>query len=200
MNDATINDTDINSTGMNTDNLYQESPALNAQRTSPAMKPVAIYSARDPRRKSLFITALLSLMPGLGHTYVGYYQRGFIHFLIFGSTIALAVSEQMEGLEPLFATFIPFFWFFNQIDAVRRATFYNMSLEGVENMPLPDEMGGPTLGGSYVGGSALLIGGVIALSNTLFNLPLDWLENWWPMAPILLGAYLVYRAKQDEVQ
>ncbi len=61
-----------------------------------------------------------------------------------------------------------------------------------------DEMGGPPLGGSYVGGVALLIGGAVALSNTLFNLPRDWLEDWWPMAPIALGAYLVYRARMDE--
>ncbi|MDP1930747.1 MAG: DUF5668 domain-containing protein [Gammaproteobacteria bacterium] len=188
----------MNETTLHTENLYNDGTQNAASRSSPAIKPMPTYPSRDPRRKTIFLTVLLSLMPGLGHTYVGYYQRGFIHFAVFGSTIALASSGQMEGLAPLFATFIPFFWFFNQIDAVRRATFYNLSLEGVEDMPLPDEMNGPALGGSYVGGVALLIGGGVALSNTLFNLPLDWLEDWWPMAPIALGAYLVYRARMDE--
>lgn len=35
-------------------------------------------------------------------------------------------------------------------------------------------------------------------ANTLFNLPLEWLNDWWPMAPIALGAYLIYRARQDQ--
>lgn len=46
--------------------------------------------------------------------------------------------------------------------------------------------------------TALLAGGIIALSNTLFNLPLEWLNNWWPIAPILLGGYLIYRARQEQ--
>lgn len=200
MNDTTINDTAMNNTGINTDNLYQDIPEASAQRVAPTIKPVAMYSARDPRRKSLFLTILLSFMPGLGHAYVGYHQRGFVHFLIFFSTVSIVSSGELDNLMPLFGSFIPFFWFFNQIDAVRRATFYNLALEGVENMPVPDELTTPSLGGSYVGGVALLVGGVMALSNTLFNLPLEWLEDWWPMAPIAFGAYLVYRAKQDEAQ
>lgn len=190
----------MNDTTLQTDNHYQDSAEAVARKNAPTGKSAPVYSARDPRHKSLFITVLLSLMPGLGHTYVGYYQRGFVHFFIFGSTIALASSGQIDGLTPLFATFIPFFWFFNQIDAVRRATFYNLALEGMQDMPLPDEMAGPSFGGSYVGGGALLLGGILALSNTLFNLPLDWLEDWWPIAPIALGAYLVYRARKDEMQ
>lgn len=195
-----MNDTTINDTQMHTENFHQESAEPGAQRNIPRIKPVAMYSARDPRRKSLFLTILLSFMPGLGHAYVGYQQRGFVHFLIFFSTVAIVSSGELDNLMPLFGSFIPFFWFFNQIDAVRRATFYNLALEGVENMPVPDELTPPSVGGSYVGGVALLVGGVLALSNTLFNLPLIWLEDWWPMAPIAFGAYLVYRAKQDEAQ
>lgn len=104
-------------------------------------------------------------MPGLGHAYVGYHQRAFIHFLIFGATVSIVSSDQLDDLMPLFGSFIPFFWFFNQIDAVRPATFYNLALEGVQDMPLPDEMAGPSFGSSYVGG----------------------------------GAYLVYRARKDEM-
>ena len=34
--------------------------------------------------------------------------------------------------------------------------------------------------------------GVVLLSHTLFNVPLDWLEKWWPAAFIAVGAWLVY--------
>ena len=34
--------------------------------------------------------------------------------------------------------------------------------------------------------------GVIALSHTLFGLPLDWIEKWWPLALIGVGAWLIY--------
>ncbi|MES3007543.1 MAG: DUF5668 domain-containing protein [Pseudomonadota bacterium] len=193
MNETLINDIGINDIGVNT----KDSNLTRATESRPITTPRS-YVSGDPRRRSLFLTFVLSLMPGLGHIYVGYYQRGFVHFLIFGSAISLASSGAISGLGPLLYTFIPFFWFFNQIDAMRRTTLFNLTLEGVENMPLPDEMQGPALGGSIVAGTALLLGGVIALSNTLFNLPLDWLNEWWPLAPIALGAYLVYRARQDQ--
>lgn len=180
------------------DTLYREEAPTTHVAEPRAVATPRPYLASDPRRKSLFLTGLLSLMPGLGHIYLGYYQRGFIHFVVFGSTISLVSSGQVDGLAPLLYTFLPFFWFFNQIDALRRATLINLTLEGIENMPLPDEMQGPLLGGSTIAGTALLAGGVIALSNTLFNLPLEWLNDWWPMAPIALGAYLIYRARQDQ--
>ena len=41
-------------------------------------------------------------------------------------------------------------------------------------------------------------GGIIALSTTLYNLPLEWLNHWWPTAPIALGGYLIYRARQEQ--
>ncbi|MDO8270522.1 MAG: DUF5668 domain-containing protein [Gammaproteobacteria bacterium] len=188
----------MNDTSLQADTLYREEAPTNHVAEPRSVAAPRPYLPSDPRRKSLFITGLLSFMPGLGHIYLGYYQRGFIHFVIFGSTISLVSSGQIDGLGPLLEIFIPFFWLFNQIDAHRRATLINLTLEGIENMPLPDEMQGPLLGGSTVAGTALLAGGVIALSNTLFNLPLDWLNDWWPIAPIALGAYLIYRARQDQ--
>lgn len=188
----------MNQASLHADTHYSEEAPLTRETEARTVATPRTYLASDPRRKSLFLTGLLSLMPGLGHIYLGYYQRGFIHFVVFGSTISLASSGQLDGISPLLYTFLPFFWFFNQIDALRRATLINLTLEGIENLPLPDEMQGPMLGGSTVAGTALLAGGVIALSNTLFNLPLDWLNDWWPMAPIALGIYLIYRARQDQ--
>lgn len=158
------------------------------------------YAINDPRRKSGIITILLSLLPGLGHAYVGYYKRGFIHFVIYGFAISLHTSEQLDALAPLTFLFVPFFWVFTQIDAYRRATLYNLSLDGIENAPLPDDFSSPGAGGNMVGGVALTVVGLIVLSNTQFGISLDWIENWWPVAPISLGAYLIFGAMKEKAE
>lgn len=156
------------------------------------------FPSNDPRRKSGIITILLSILPGLGHAYVGYYKRGFIHFVIYGCAISLHTSDQLDALSPLTFFFVPFFWIFTQIDAYRRATLYNLSLDGIENDPLPDDFSSPGAGGNMVGGVSLLIVGLIALSNTQFGISLEWIENWWPVAPIALGVYLIAGSMKEK--
>jgi hypothetical protein len=156
------------------------------------------YAGNDPRRKSSIITILLSMLPGLGHAYVGYYKRGFIHFAIYGCAVSLHTSEQLDALAPLTFLFVPFFWVFTQIDAYRRAMLYNLTLDGVENAPLPDDFSSLGTGANMVGGVALTVIGLIALSNTQFGISLDWIENWWPVAPIALGAYLIFQSMKDK--
>ena len=82
--------------------------------------------------------------------------------------------------------------------AGRRANLYNLALDGMEGIELPSmNMALPGLGGSIGGGVALIAVGVILLVNTRFGITLDWIEEWWPAAPILLGAYLIVKAIQD---
>ena len=177
-------------------NQHQEQATMQSPR--PVMQPS--FRNLDPRRKSTFIAALLSFLPGLGQIYVGYYQRGFMFAIVFGATISLVASEALEALTPLLGIFLAFFWFFNVIDAYRRASLYNMALDGLETIDLPDDRILQGMGGSYVGGTALFVFGIVALSNTLFGMSLDWLENWWPVAPLALGAYLVYKAYSEQHQ
>ena len=42
--------------------------------------------------------------------------------------------------------------------------------------------------------------GVLLLTNTLWGMSLAWVENWWPVAPIMMGAYLVVKAAQERRQ
>lgn len=152
----------------------------------------------DPRRKSPILAAFLSVLPGLGQVYVGYYQRGFAHILILASVFAMAVNGVVRGAEPLFVLFIIFFWFYNVIDAGRRAALYNYAMASGEAPSMPDTpLERPGLGGSLIGGILLIVAGGVLLSNTLFEVPLDWVERWWPMAPILFGAYLLVRWLQE---
>jgi hypothetical protein len=146
----------------------------------------------DPRRKSPALAFVLSLMPGVGQIYVGYYQLGFTHAIIVASIIALLDSNNLRAAEPLLGVFLAFFWLYNVVDAWRRAEFYNNALAGIGPAKLPDEFAAPSGRGTLAGGAALVIVGLIALSNTVFGLPLDWLEHWWPVALIAVGAWLIY--------
>ncbi len=151
--------------------------------------------AFDPRAKSPALACFLSLMPGLGQIYVGYYQRGFIHGITFAGLIALLVAQadrEFTPLIPMTAIFLGFFFLYNIIDAGRRASLYNQALQGTGTVSLPEESG-LLGGGSTLAGVILIGGGLILLMHTRFDWSLDWLEEWWPVAPILFGAYLVYR-------
>ncbi len=158
----------------------------------------AVGRASDPRRKNVILACVLSMMPGLGQVYVGYYKVGFIHVAIVASTIAMLSSNlPADGMYPLFGIFLAFFLLYNVVDAGRRAAYYNQALDGVSGVEIPDEMSLPSPGGSVAGGAILIIVGTILLSHTALDFSMSWLEEWWPAAPILFGAYLVYRGIQE---
>ena len=150
----------------------------------------AISLTGDPRRKSPLAASFLSMMPGLGQVYVGYYQRGFIHAIVVSTLIAL-LNVELGPLTPLAALFLAFFWLYNIVDAGRRALLYNEALAGRTGIELPEDFKTPALRGSVPGGLAIVAVGGVLLSHTRFGLPLDWLQEWWPAALILFGVYLV---------
>jgi len=151
----------------------------------------------DPRSKSAGLACFLSLMPGLGQVYVGYYLRGFVHVVVVGSVIALLASGTFREITPILGIFLPFFWLYNIVDAGRRAALYNEAMAGSESLPVPPEAGLPATGGSLVAGLALVGVGFIFLANTAWGVSLQWIEDWWPVAPIMGGLYLVIRSLQE---
>ena len=154
----------------------------------------------DPRYKSPGFAGFLSLLPGLGQIYVGYYPQGFINVTVFGSVFAILVGQDFAPYTPLGIIFLMFFELYNVIDAYRRAELYNLTLDGLTDIELPDSRMSSfdnLVNGSYVGGIALLVFGGVALSYTAFGFSLDWVESWWPVAPIAFGAYLVYMAWRE---
>jgi cell wall-active antibiotic response 4TMS protein YvqF len=159
--------------------------------------PPPLVRMRDSRSKSPALAALLSMMPGLGQVYVGYYQRGFVHALVIASLISILSSGAVEGLNPLFSLFMAFFWLYNIIDAARRASLYNDAIAGNPTIELPQDFKTPGFRGSIFGGAALIAGGFILLLHTRFGFSLDWVEQWWPVAPMIFGAYLLVRAIQE---
>ncbi len=149
----------------------------------------------DSRSKSPALAGFLSLIPGLGQIYVGYYTRGFVHAIVVSVLITTLVNLRDEDLIPLFLLPLIFFWLYNIIDATRRAALYNQYLAGAAEIELPDEL--PAFKGSVFGGSMMILAGVAILTRTRFGMSLDWIREWWPIAPIVFGAWLIYRAVQD---
>ena len=154
----------------------------------------APFRMRDTRSKSPAFAAILSAMPGLGQVYVGYYQRGFVHAGVVASLITIIASGAVEKLVPLLALFMAFFWLYNIIDAARRASLYNDALAGNPSIELPEDFKTPGIRGSIFGGATLVTIGFIMLLHTRFGVSLDWVEDWWPVAPMIFGAYLLGRA------
>lgn len=154
-------------------------------------------------RKSPFLAGLLSLMPGIGQIYVGYYALGFVHIAVFVTTIFLLVRmsiNSFSALTPALGVFLGFFVVYNIVDASRRAVLYNLALDGVQGIQLPDmnaSLPKLQLQGSVTGGAALIALGVVLLSNTLLGFSLDWLASWWPLGLVGLGAYLVAKAREE---
>jgi len=148
---------------------------------------------RNAMEKSPGLAAFLSLMPGLGQIYVGYYINGFINVLVVAAIITLLSSGGAADVEPFFGLFLSFFWIFNMVDAWRRAKLYNLSLVGEESARLPSD-------NPLVSGIILALLGLVLTLRITFGLELDFLEVFWPLLVLGVGIYLLwkyYRTRQE---
>ena len=156
------------------------------------------YYRQPAIQKSTFLAGLLSgLFPGLGQVYCGYYTLGFIYMAVMAGTITVLSSGASEGMEPLFGIFIGFFYIYNIIDAVRRATFHNRAMAGLAAGELPPDAQMPSPLGSLTGGVILIVLGGLLFLNTKFDFSLEWLDEWWPLGMVALGVYLVRKARAE---
>lgn len=153
------------------------------------------HTVRNPNLpyKSPALATWLSLFPGLGQAYVGYYQLGFTYVMIMALTI-LTLSHNV--LAPFFGPLLAFFWIFNLIDANRRANNFNRALEGMEASDNPPDFDMPSMKGNLPVGIILVIAGILILLDLNFDVSLDWIENWWPVGLIGLGGWLVFKGRQ----
>ena len=51
--------------------------------------------------------------------------------------------------------------------------------------------------GSVAGGVLLLLFGALIFLHTALDVSMEWIEDVWPIVPMGLGAYLIYRGIQD---
>jgi len=190
--------------GAMTMNQELESPQLEPAPHEPAPRSYVRVDPRerfvdDPRRKSALTAAILSAMPGLGQIYVGYYQRGFVHALTVAGLIAIIAGGVIDGdVVGVVGFLLAFFWLYNVIDAARRASLYNQALSGLRPMDLPEDARGARSVGSLAGGVALIAAGLVLFGHTMFGMSLAWVGQWWPMAIVGLGAWLIYEDRRTK--
>jgi hypothetical protein len=143
-------------------------------------------ASREPMRKSPTLAALLSLMPGLGQVYVGYYLAGFINIVVVALIINVVAHMHGPGPQAFLGLFLAFFWLFNILDAGRRASLYNRHLAGAREEALPTDS-------PLMGGVILLIVGLLLTLAITFDVRLQFLETIWPLGLVAAAIYLLVK-------
>jgi hypothetical protein len=141
--------------------------------------------AWKPEEKSPALAAFLSLWPGLGHLYVGSYNRAGMFF--FG---VLAVIYLLPLPASVFVCI--FLWFFGIFDAYRQAQIVNLG----DDEPSPQRQAQ----GGLMFGVFLVVLCAILLVNNFYPIDFDWLRDWWPAVGILLGLYLIASTAIDRMR
>ena len=119
-------------------------------------------------KKSKFATVILSAVPGLGHMYLGWQQRGLQFMLTFFLMIFL--MDQSGGLS-LFTFLLPVIWFYSLFDA----------LQCYEEIPPPrekqlDSWHWVFQKQKWVGIGLIVIGGLLLINKLLFPILLRFLD------------------------
>lgn len=155
----------------------------------PVPPPVAPPMPAPPRPqpgKSPAAAGGLSVFPGLGHLYLGLYQRGVVFFLVW---VTLWVIADRTNVGPL-GLLIPFWWVFVLIDAVRQARAINAT-----GKPETELFAGEKTfkaDGSLTFGILLMLVGAFFLIERFVTIDLSFLLDWWPALLIAFGAWQVW--------
>ena len=140
-------------------------------------------------KKSPGLAGVLSgLFPGLGHLYLGLYQRAF---KIAGAF--LSVGFMRGRLAPLFGMGLAFVWFFGIIDAVRQARAINAGHVAASSIAAPPRRASESMAALTWG--VILVGiGTLWLLDRYVDLDAFWaaVGDWLaPASFILFGVILI---------
>ena len=172
---------------------------MNTQETSqqqqlPAAVPPSIAPVA-PARRSPGLALVLSCFPGLGHLYLGLYQRAFGIFISFAISIWLAEHSYLGILVAAVVLF-------GFVDAYRQAQILNMGL-AAEALMSPEHKAKAGRRGNLGFGVFLLIVGLVLLYNQFYPIDFSFLQDWWPLLLVVVGIYLVaahFREKQRQAK
>ena len=179
----------MNESSMNPQSPTPPSPA-------PPPPPIAFGSsgpqpAAPPLPKNPGAAGALGIIPGMGHLYLGLYQRAAILFGVWVLFISLA--EHSHGPFPGVA--IPFWMVFSIIDASRQAKAINATGRPESNILGSDEP--VRVSGSLTAGVLLILIGGFLLLNRFVTIDLSFLNDWWPILLVAFGAWQVFRHYQS---
>ena len=142
-------------------------------------------------RRSPGLALVLSFFPGLGHLYLGLYQRGIGVFLAFAASIWFADHSDLGIL-------VPFVWFFAVIDAYRQAHLLNAAqAAGTAPAEMAAVPAAPR-GGSLGFGVFLTALGLILLYNQFYPIDFTFIIDWWPLILVGFGVYIIGRYAYDQ--
>ena len=164
--------------------------------TPAAMAPIMV------ERKSGALAGFLSFFPGLGHLYLGLYQRAFA----FGGAFILlcGITSHGRGGETFSGLALAFVWFFSIIDAVRQAHAINRGYVAESGYAPSRQLRTSAGTGSLTWGIILFGIGVLWLATKYLDLERFWdiVGDWGaPVAIIILGLVLILtyvKNKRDE--
>jgi len=183
-----MNDTNTNPQPPSTPSL---SPA-----PAPPPPPIAFGPAgalpSAPLPKNPGAAGALGIIPGMGHLYLGLYQRAAILFGIWVLFISLAGHS--HGPFPGIA--IPFWMVFSIIDATRQAKAINATGRPESNILGSDEP--VRVSGSLTAGILLILIGGFLLLDRFVTIDLSFLNDWWPVLLVAFGAWQVFRHYQGK--
>jgi hypothetical protein len=156
-------------------------------------------------RKSAALAGFLSMFPGLGHLYLGLYQRAFA----FGGAFIVFCTLTSHGRGgPFFGLLIAFIWFFGVIDAVRQAHAINRGQLAEGGIAPSPQLGKASESTAALTWGVILVGlGALWLIDRYVDMEGFWeLMNrgGWPASFILLGLILIIthikrkRAEHDQ--
>jgi hypothetical protein len=179
---------------------------------APAPPPAAVPPPPPPiayavppqvvvEKKSAGLAGFLSMFPGLGHVYLGLYQRAFV----IGGAFILGIAMTSHGRGgAFFGPLIGFLWFFAIIDAVRQAKAINRGQLAEAGFAGDTQIRRAVGTGSLTWGVILVGLGTLWLADRYLDLEAfwDWVGEWGgPAAIILLGLILIFthvRKKRSE--
>ena len=163
---------------------------------APPPPPIAFGPAgalpSAPLPKNPGAAGALGIIPGMGHLYLGLYQRAAILFGIWVLFISLA--EHSHGPFPGIA--IPFWMVFSIIDATRQAKAINATGRPESNILGSDEP--VRVSGSLTAGILLILIGGFLLLDRFVTIDLSFLNDWWPVLLVAFGAWQVFRHYQGK--
>jgi hypothetical protein len=184
---------------------YQATPSA-APPPPPAPAPVPAAAAVAPvivDRKSPGLAGFLSIFPGLGHLYLGLYQRAFA---VGGAFIlGIAFASHGHGGE-FFGPIVAFIWFFAIIDAVRQAKAINRGQLAEAGWAGEAQLKKAAGTGSLTWGVILVGLGALWLIDRYVDIDWSFMSEWGgPAAFILLGVILIAthirkRRRENEAQ
>ncbi|HJS75718.1 MAG TPA: DUF5668 domain-containing protein [Vicinamibacteria bacterium] len=134
-------------------------------------------------KRSPSAAVFLSLLPGLGHIYVGQAAKGLL--ILLSAFLTIRMVDESNGL---FGMFIPFVWLYAMIDAHRSAVEVNRIVAAGGIPPR-----GPDFGLTKWWGYILIGLGVLFTLDNFDLIEFEWIVRLWPLGLIALGIFILRR-------